>query len=188
MDEWREDAQRLIRKARKRRLKILVWGPGDPGTDSPETKRRLYEKRLKIQETLKAVFPRATVYKSEDPEARKLVEGVTDELVQEEAQALTAHIIMVLAISRGTEVEIDYFVPVHPWFRSKAFVFIPQRYLPPRGMVKNIFKHLTDDQVIGYTEDEFVNCTLATQKAVEAATNVAMHQYIADITRLGQGL
>ena len=177
---WKVKGQKLIHKARQKHLNILIWGPGKPDGVVTEDKIKLFKKRVQIKEALHENFPNAEVYLSEDPEAQEIVRGVTDELKQEEIQAYTADIIFVLDISRGADFEVDYFVPSFAWFRTKAFVFIPERYIPARGMLKNVFNKLGAQQILKFTQAEFDICTLATETAVQVATTFAVSEVVRD--------
>ena len=83
-----------------------------------------------------------------------------------------------LDISRGTDLELDHFVPKYPWFRDKVFVLLPEQYVPPQGLVAEVFDHLKDEQVQGFSQDEFDSCHVATVKAVKAAHTVALACYL----------
>lgn len=79
-----------------------------------------------------------------------------------------------LDLSRGADLELDHFVPTYSWFRDKVFVFLPQRYIPPRGLVREIFDYLKPEQVEGFSPKEFRECVVATEKAVQVAETVAL--------------
>ena len=90
-----------IREAAKyEQLNILVWGPGDPGTQASAGQQRAYQKRLQIKDELRREFPRSEVYFSEDPEMETLTEDIKGQLRKEAVQAGAADLIIMLDISQ----------------------------------------------------------------------------------------
>lgn len=83
MTSYGDEARRIIDNAHYEAIKILVWGPGNPGQKASATKRRAYEKRLEIRKVLKEQFPRADVQFSEDPEMIRIARGVRGQLRKE---------------------------------------------------------------------------------------------------------
>src|ERR1043165_7933030 len=134
MPKWKQEAQDLLRQCRNEPIKILVWGPGDPGPKAPREKQKAYRKRLKIRKVLRSRFPFAEVYFSEDPEMKALrLTGMSD-LDLEMLQATFADLIIMLDITRGVDLELDYFLPNFPWFRDKAYIFLPEQYVSTNGL------------------------------------------------------
>lgn len=174
MPSFREEALSLLEDARFEPIKVLVWGPGDPGpTASPESKKA-YQKRIQIKEVIKEEFPRAEVFFSEDSEMLEISKGLKGHLRKEAFQAKIADLILMLDVSRGADLELDHFVPTYPWFREKVYVFLPERHVPPQGLVKEVFDYLRPDQIEGFTDSDFQHCTLATEKAVAVAGTIAV--------------
>ena len=179
MGRFEERAKQIKEDVKYETINILVWGPGDPGSDAPSEKRRAYEKRIQIKEVLRKEFPRAEVYLSEDTEMIKIAEGIHGQLKKEALQASAADLILILDIRRGADLELDHFVATYSWFRDKVFVFLPEQYVPPtQGLVAEVFNYLTENQVEGFSEQEFKDCTVATVKAVRAAHTTAMASYL----------
>lgn len=174
MPDWRAEAQEIRKSFRYENIKILVWGPGDPGDGASQDKRLAYAKRLQIRDILRQEFPRAEVYFSEDPEMIQISEGIRGQLRKEALQARTADLVLMLDISRGTDLELDYFVPKYPWFREKVYIFLPEEYVRSRGLVREILDYLHPNQIEGFTDDEFRKCHVATRKAVSIAETVAL--------------
>jgi hypothetical protein len=174
MAKWNQEAEDILRQARREEIKVLVWGPGDPGIGTTEEKKKAYEKRLKIREALRKEFPFAEVFFTEDPEMQGLgFPGITT-LELEALQASIADVVVMLDISRGTDLELDYFVPNFTWFRDKVYVFLPERHVPPRGLVKEVFDYIHPKRVKGFTEAEFEECKVATEWAVNGALSAAI--------------
>jgi hypothetical protein len=78
-----------------------------------------------------------------------------------------------LDIGRGVDLELDHYVEDYPWFRNKVHVFLPEKHVPPRGLVREVFERLMQNQFEGFTDTEFANCTVATVKAVRPALGIA---------------
>lgn len=174
MSAYRDEARRIIEDAHHEPIRILVWGPGDPGSKGSAQKRQAYEKRVQIRETLRHEFPRGEVYFSEDPEMTQIAAGIRGQLRREALQASLSDLVLMLDVSRGTDLELDHFVPTYSWFREKVYVFLPQRYVPPKGLVREVFDYLRPDQIEGFSPKDFRECTLATEKAVQVAETVAL--------------
>lgn len=166
MNNWKKEAEEIRENARYAPLKILVWGPGNPGPGASDEKRRNYEKRVQIRDVLRNEFHRAKIFFSEDPEMIEIAENISPQLRKEALQAKVANLVLMLDMSRGADLELDYFVPTYPWFRDKVHVFLPEKSVPPKGFVKQVFDHLREDQVEGFTDQEFEECSVAKQKAV----------------------
>ncbi|MEI6310041.1 MAG: hypothetical protein WCP58_10420 [bacterium] len=178
MADWHAEAREIREASHYEHLRILVWGPGDPGTSAPPEKQKAYRKRLQIKDVLRNRFPRAEVNFSEDLEMVQIATGIIGQLRKEALQARTADLILMLAISRGAELELDHFVPTYPWFREKVYVLLPQQFIPPQGLVKEVFDHLKPDQVVGFSNDDFISCVVATEKSVSITEGVAMDKYL----------
>jgi hypothetical protein len=174
MPNWKREAEEIRNMAHYEAIKILVWGPGLLGENATEEQQKAYQKRVQIRDVLRAAFPRAEVYFSEDPEMIEVGSRISGQLRVEALQARIADLILMLDISRGADLELDHFVPTYPWFRDKVYVFLPEDYVPPKGLVKEVFDYLRDDQVEGFTQDEFLQCSVATDKAVRIAEVIAL--------------
>jgi len=174
MGSWKDEAAEIMENARYAPIKILVWGPGDPGADASAEKRKGYEKRIQIKDVLRSRFPRAAVHFSEDEEMLEIGEGISRQLTKQALQARDADLVLMLDISRGADLELDHFVPTYPWFREKVYVFLPERFVPPTGLVREVFDYLRQDQVEGFTDEEFEVCDVAKEKAVCIAQTVAL--------------
>lgn len=174
MPSFKETALSITREARLEPIKVLVWGPGDPGPTAPPEIKKAYQKRIQIKDELKKAFPRAEVFFSEDPEMLEISKTFRGHLRKEAFQAKIADLVLMLDISRGADLELDYFVPKYSWFRDKVYVFLPERYVPPKGLVKEVFDYLLPYQVEGFTDHEFEHCSLATEKAVAIAEGIAL--------------
>jgi hypothetical protein len=180
MTYFTEEADDIRNRARNVRLRILVWGPGKPEPTASPRERLGYEKRCQIKEVLRDSFKNAEVYFSEDPEMEAIGADIEDKLLKEALQASASDLIVILAISRGSELELDYFVPTYPWIRDKIHVFLPKRYVSPpsNGLVSEVFKYLRPEQVEGYTDSEFKRCKVATEKAVRVADTFALRKIL----------
>ncbi len=174
MPNYGQEANEIRANSHYEHIKILVWGPGNPGTGATPDRQRAYEKRLQIRDVLRTRFPRAEVYFSEDPEMIQITEGIPGQLRKEALQAKISDLVLMLDISRGADLELDHFVPTYPWFRDKVHVFVPERYMPPSGLVSEVFNYLRPEQIEGYSDADFEACVVATQKAVQVAEYVAL--------------
>ena len=183
MSQYREMAKRIRERARYEAINILVWGPGDPGPDAPQERRLAYAKRIQIRDVLRKEFPLAEVHFSEDPEMIRIADGIYGQLRKEALQASISHLILMLDISRGVDLELDYFVPKYPWFRDKVFVFLPEQYVASQGLVAEVFDYLKEEQIQGFSQEEFDSCHVATVKAVNVAHTVALACYLERIVR-----
>lgn len=168
--------------AKYEHIRVLVWGPGDPGPAAPADRSAAYEKRLKIKKVLRAEFPCAEVYFSEDPEMDALTNGAGGVLRREALQAYTSNLVIMLDLGRGVDLELDHYVPTYGWFCKKVHVFLPGKYLPATGLVKEVLDLIPPRQIEGFTDAEFADCSLATGKAVRAALAVAIEQRLRDST------
>ena len=174
MTPWHLRAAQIREDARFQRLSILVWGPGDPGPTASEEKRRNYEKRLQMMQVLRERFPRADIHMSEDSEIADLLPESATTLQLEAIQAKVADLVLILDVSRGADLELDYFVPTYPWFREKVYVFLPEQYVSTQGLVRGLLDELHPKRIIGYTQQELEQCTVATVRTVEVTTVAAV--------------
>ncbi|NLE58615.1 MAG: hypothetical protein GX616_09665 [Planctomycetes bacterium] len=177
-ETWQKESDEIWDLVRYQRIRILVWGPGDPGPDASEESRRAYQKRLQIRDHLREQFPRAEVHFSEDEQLVELSKDVEGQLRKEAFQARSAHRVIMLDISRGADLELDHFIPKYPWFAPKAFVLLPEQFVSTTGLVKEILDHLTPRQIEGYSEEEFRQCTVATVKALRPAKEAALDVFL----------
>ncbi len=165
-DEWYE-------LARRQSLRILVWGPGKPGSGATPEQERRYQKRCHIRDEVASVFEHSEVRFSEDPELDALTARVKRQVRKEALHAKWAQVILMLDVSRGVDLELDHFVPTYPWFRDKAHVFLPERYVGTGGLVLDVLKLLPAEQVIGFTDGDFDACRIAKEMSVEIVQELA---------------
>lgn len=160
--------------ARHLYLKVLIWGPGEPGENSDDNAKAGYEKRCKIRETLKENFPNATVEFSEDLIEPDSIDGPLD---QEARHARIAHLVIILDISRGADLELDYFSK-YPWFREKVWLLVPQKYLDSPGLADEVYKLIPERQRQGFTSEEFDRSDVAKVMSVKIVAHVAMDKLL----------
>jgi hypothetical protein len=177
---FKATAKELRKKALFVKMAILVWGPGDPGPHSSPTQTAAYKKRLQIKDVLAKTFKQAEVRFSEDKYLQKVTQGILGQLKRQAIHARGADLVLMLDISRGADLELDHFVPTYPWFRDKVYVLLKEQYVPPRGLVKEVFDYLTREQVIGFSDKQFRSCEVATKKAVDIAISVAIDLMLQD--------
>ena len=170
--EFFHEAERLMRDLSRQPLKILVWGPGEPAEDT--TDRRGYEKRVQIRDAIRDKFPSSEVYFSEDPEMQDISSAFKGQLDREVMQAWVADFVIVLDMSRGSDLELDHFIPTYSWFRKKVHVFLPEEYVNSGGLADEVFNELNPDRLEGFTREEFEECSLARVKAINATTRAAL--------------
>jgi len=108
---YKLEYQKIKETARCQPITILVWGPGDPGDGASPEKIKAYQKRLKIKTHLRERFPSAGVFFSEDKEMQELALTGQSQLEKQAVQARIAHLVLMLDISRGVDLEVDHFIP-----------------------------------------------------------------------------
>ena len=180
MSLWRDAEAQFRAFARNLPLRILVWGPGDPGPRATGTRRRQYQKRIQIRDVLRRTFPRADVRFSEDPLLQAITAYAGGQLRREAIHARLAHVVLMLTVSRGADLELDHFVPTYDWFREKVYVFMPQRHVRTAGLVRDVLDRLHPSQVQGFTPRELTSCEVATVRSVEAVDAVATNLLLRD--------
>jgi hypothetical protein len=178
MGNYNAEADAIKRKWRNEPIKVLVWGPGNPGIGAPPDKIKAYQKRKKIKEELKVKFPCAEVYFSEDKEMIKISEGIHGQIRREALQAKLSDLVLMLDISRGVDLELDHFIPTYPWFRDKVYIFLPEEYVSTTGLVADVLEKVPRCQIEGFTKDEFDSCKVASEKAVRIVDNVALEKIL----------
>ena len=104
----------------------------------------------------------------------KISTGIKGQLRKEALQAKISDLVIMLDLSRGVDLELDHFIPTYPWFRDKAFIFLPNKYMDLKGLTKEVIDNLNQNQIIGFSNQEFKDCKVATQKAVDVAQTIAM--------------
>jgi hypothetical protein len=171
-------AEDIIKIARGVPIKVLVWGPGDPGSNAPEDKRKGYEKRWQIRENISREFDNSEVHFSEDAEMEALAAFIPEQLKKQAFQANLVDLVLILDISRGADVEVDHFVVTYPWFRDKVYVLLPEKYVPARGLVGKVLDKLDPVRVIGYSPDEYKLCELAGRKTMDLVLATAVDMLI----------
>lgn len=170
----------LREKIRQQEMLILIWGPSRPDTNATPEQHKLYAKRLQIKQKLKTTFHKSEVFFGEDPEINILTEGFRGELEKARIQAERADLILVLESNRGSSIEIEYFMPE---FRKKIYVLMPNKFLPKKGLYASTLNLLEPEHIIGYTQKEFDNCTLASEIAIKVADSVAMERFLRSLPR-----
>lgn len=175
MDRFNQEIQRVKEDIRYQPIKVLVWGPGQPGSDSDEERKRGYRKREQIRQEVSTTFPRTEVYFSEELMPIDLANGRP--LLREAVHARISDLIIILDLGRGVDLELGHFIPGYPWFRDKAFLLIKEEYVGTNGLVGEIHDYLPSNQIRRFSEEEFNNCEVATKLAIEA-TEVACLEYL----------
>ncbi len=173
MADFRDEANEIRGLAHFVHLRILVWGPGDPGPRAKVKGKRAYQKRLQIKKELKKNFRRSEVYFSEDKEMIRVFKGVRGQLRKEALQAKVSDTVIMLDLGRGVDVEIDHFLPTYDWFPPKVHLLVPKKYVDTKGLVKEVYEYLRNDQIYGFTPRQFETCSVASKMAVEATLGVA---------------
>ena len=178
MSRFEKIIEAVFDDARYEPINVLVWGPGDPGPDAPPEKAIAYKKRTEIREFAKQEFHRAEVYFSEDDDLNQLTGDVLGLLRQQAVQAAAAHLVIMLDVGRGVDLELDHFIPTYPWMRDRVYVLLPEQYAPPRGMVKEVFDYLKPEQVVGFSDTELRQCEVVTKKAFRILLTTAVASYL----------
>lgn len=174
MNPWLAKEEKFRKLVRKQELLVLVWGPGDPGSKASAVEKLGFNKRKQIKKEIEKVFSEADVRFSEDPVLRKMTSYLGRELMREMVHAKLADVVILLDISRGVDLEVDHFVETYEWFRNKAYVLIPQKYVKTKGLIADVFKNLRDGHLIGFTDYELKHCTVATKVCVGIVDEVAL--------------
>lgn len=125
MTMFGEEVQRIIAAARAVPLRILVWGPTQPGAGVSDLTRTAFDARVRVKRALIETFPRADVQFSEEFEHPQLL-GPMSLLTAEAVHARVADLVLIIDAARGMQLELEHFVMSYPWFREKVFVFCPQ--------------------------------------------------------------
>ncbi len=180
MNPWKAREEKLRTLARKQELLVLVWGPGDPGSKASANAQLGFRKRKQIKAEIEQIFPGANVRFSEDSDLQNMTDYMRRQLRREMVHARIADVIVVLDVSRGADLEVDHFIQKYAWFREKAYVLLPQKYVGTKGLVADVFDLLPRRQLIGFTEDELKTCHVATQVCISIVDEIAM-QMLADI-------
>lgn len=176
---YKLEAEKIKATARCQPIIILVWGPGDPGDGAPLEKVKAYQKRVKIKAHLRERFPCAGVFFSEDKEMKELALTGQNQLEVQAMQAKFAHLVLMLDLTRGVDLEFDHFIPKYPWFREKAYVLLPDKYVSTEGLTKTVLDKLERNHIIGFSEIDFDSCKLVTEKVDGVAHTIAM-KYLLD--------
>ena len=165
----------LFAEARQAELIVLIWGPGDPGSDPSHPSYPYWNKRCQIREEIRKAFPNAGVYFSEDDQLRQFTRHLEDVLAEEWVHASQADCILVLDVSRGAHVEVDRFSR-DPILAAKMRLLLPVRYVGTTSLVSMLHHRL---RVIGFSDEEFDLCSLATKKCVDIILTVAVSKLLA---------
>ncbi len=160
----------LLKDAQYEPINVLVWGPGKP---NEEIEQKQYKKRLQIKAEIEKRFPKAEVRFSEDEDLKTVLPGGSV-LTHEAMHAKVAHVVIVLDLSRGADVELDHFIPTYAWFRPKVKVLLPVDYLSSPGLAGHILSNLRPDQIIGFSAEDFDSCKVASELAVNIAQETAV--------------
>lgn len=174
MSKYAAEAAEIKEAARYQPIKVLVWGPGDPGPGASAEAKAGYQKRLQIRAVLRDRFPCAEVYFSEDAEMIQLTEGLGGQLLKEAVQARLSDLVIMLDLGRGVDLELDHYIPTYDWFPRRVFLLVPKKYVDTKGLVREILDYLLPHQIMGFTPEEFEVCTVAKEMAVAAALATAL--------------
>lgn len=164
-------------------LRVLIWGPGNPGEHAPENRVLAWKKRCLIRKVLRSVFPCSDIKFSEEIDTPK---GDLDLLVRETAHAAKADVVIILDMSPGANVERDYFIPRYNWFRQKVFLLVPkQKDGDPRpsdesGPRGDIYRAIPDRQIKIFTKKQFDDSDVAKKISVDIVTTVALLKRLTD--------
>lgn len=162
---------------RDERLVIFVWGPGEPADD---TENIYYDKRVEMKKKLDKEFDLSEVYFSEDEIPQETTSYMGSTLRSEALQARLSDVILLLPVSRGSDLELDYFVPHFPRIKEKVVIFIPEEYKKTKGLIGEVYGMLEQHQIIGYTEEELEVCNVAKIKSVNAVLGMIIYNKIKD--------
>src|SRR6266576_329176 len=169
MNEFERREEESYSLARYQSLAVLIWGPGDPGENGDDEARQRYAKRCLIREVLREHFPRSTIRFSEEIKKRN---SFTTQLDQERNDAYNADAVIILGMSRGTDLELDHLI-VHSWFRKKVWLLIPQQRLASPGLADEVYKLIPENQRSGFTPEEYERSDVAKVMSVNALDAVA---------------
>ncbi len=136
---------------------------------------------MKIKAHLKERFPSAGVFFSEDKEMQELALTGQSQLEKQSVQARMAHLVLMLDLTRGVDLEVDYFIPKYPWFREKAYVLLPDQYVSTKGLTETVFDMLGSNHIIGFSNTEFDSCKLVTEKVDGIAHTIALKYVIENL-------
>jgi len=156
----------------KESIIILIWGPGKTLPDGKAYPG--FEKRLKIKEALKEKFPHANVVFSEDKELIEHTPELETQLDKELFQAKMSDIVIILPLSRGSQLELDHFA-FYPEIARKIRVLLPQEYCDNPGLSGDILRLVA---VEPYSVSEFDECHVATVKCIKMALSAAIRHKI----------
>ncbi len=177
MTEYEEAAEESLKELYWQPMKILIWGPGKPGSTSTAAARKRYQKRLDIRNVLRQLFKRSDVNFPEDRSIRKLVKRIRSERDKSLFIADMSDLIISLDMSRGADAEIDDFLPNFPGIKEKVCVLIRKKYLNSSSYVVNaIFEGLPDKHLIGFSDYSYNKCNLATKTVPEIALSAAIRK------------
>lgn len=173
MNEFERREQESRSLARYQSLVVLIWGPGDPGENGTDEEKQRYAKRCLIREVLKEHFPRSTIFFSEEIKKKN---PLTTQLDQERTEAFNADLVIILAMSHGSNLELVHFIK-HSWFRKKAWLLIPQQYLVSPGLADEVYKLIPENQRSGFTPEEYERSDVAKVMSVNALDVVANRKF-----------
>jgi hypothetical protein len=181
MTSWDEDEQKVLERARERKIRVLVWGRGVPGAGASPEDHLHYQKRIQIKDKLSATYPNGQIHFSE--ERSENLPTIDSELVKEAAQARTADLIVALATpgARGVEVELDTMSTKYTWFPPKTHVLLPEVFLATHGIVREVYERFPKRNLHGFTEVQLKECVVATKIAVSAVDTWALAQHLSDL-------
>lgn len=168
MNIFRRKAQTFEKRARLQALSVLIWGPGKPGKGASDAAKKGYKKKKLMRRTLRKYLPNAEVEFSENLDN----EGILDPFVAEGIDAQGTDLVIILDISPGANLERTYYTQ-YDWFRSRAWILVPQEYVNTRGLVGKIYGRIPRHQVQGFTAEEFDRCDVATKLSLRVAKTVA---------------
>jgi hypothetical protein len=168
---YKNEGRETTYLARQQQLIVLVWGPGDPGDfGSPEAKEA-YGKRCLIRDVLRDMFPQSDIAFSRENQE---ILGQTDKLTLD---AFDADAVIILDMSRGPHLELGRLTKF-PWFLEKLWLLERREYPGEPSLVAKQFKLIPQDQVQGFTDEEFRRSDVARIMSVKAVTTVAVRKLL----------
>lgn len=173
MKDYKEETRKTMDLARQQELTVLVWGPGDPGKSGSPEAIEAYEKRCLIRQVLRDKFPRSEIDFSENRPNEEILGQLEKQLVD----ASNADAVIILDMSRGAHLELDFFTR-YPWFREKVWLLVKREYLGTTGLVAEVFKLIPQNQIQGFTDEEFKRSDVAKIMSVKAVTTVAVRKLL----------
>jgi len=170
VNDYELEEKKFFEDVSFQRLDVLIWGPGDPEENDDDAEaKKAYEKRCLMRATLREKYPRARVRFSEEIKKRN---PEMSQLDQETFDAKFADLVIILDIGRGADLELDHFTKFS-WFRTKVYLFVPQKYLDAPGLADEVYKLIPEKQRKGYSPEEYERCDVAKVRTLDIMEIVA---------------